>query len=149
MDLSQLLDIPIDDELPLEAYLKLEPPQPPIDEEKSKSAKSKGKAKPKTFTCLEDVLKEFASLKEVSFQPFIAEEYQKPRTKLLEDFPANPAPLDYFSLYFTDLLFYIITQNTNFYANSHRFGVTYLGYRCLSSLKDGVLTVGVGDGSEL
>ena len=82
MDLGQLLDILIDDQLPLEAYLRLELSQPPIDKEelqfpidekKLKSAKLKKKVK--TFTCLEDVLKEFASLKEVFFQPVIIKEY--------------------------------------------------------------------------
>ncbi|RFU23937.1 hypothetical protein B7463_g12401, partial [Scytalidium lignicola] len=66
------------DQLPIEAKLNLEPPEPPADE---KEPKPKIKARVNIYTSFEQVLQEFLPLDEVSFDPFSPEEYRGPRTK--------------------------------------------------------------------
>ncbi|RFU29044.1 hypothetical protein B7463_g7284, partial [Scytalidium lignicola] len=115
MDLISQLESSFVDQLPIEAKLNLEPPEPPADE---KEPKPKIKARVNIYTSFEQVLQEFLPLDEVSFDPFSPEEYRRPRTKLSKDFPKAATPLDFFSLYFTRAILQIITRNTNRYANA-------------------------------
>ena len=66
---------------------------------------------------LEDILLEFKSIDQVSYEPFQPEQPKRIATALLPPtFPTRPHPYEYFALFFTPTIFQCITTNTNRYA---------------------------------
>ena len=78
---------------------------------------------------LEDILDEFGPITEVSFKPFQIEDRQPAHALLPSNFPMNPHPYDFFTLFFTPSLIKTITTNTNRYASKQRIHIVVEGLR--------------------
>ena len=69
---------------------------------------------------LQEILDEFKIPDQVHFNPFQPEEYRKARSNIPSSFPTQPHPFDYFSLFWTDDIWNLITTNSNRYAAFQR-----------------------------
>ena len=78
---------------------------------------------------LEDILDEFGPINEVYFEPFQVEDQQPAHALLPSNFPPNPHPYDFFTLFFTPSLIKTITTNTNRYASKQRIYAVAEGLR--------------------
>jgi hypothetical protein len=86
----------------------------------SQASPNPKKRKRKKYDSLDQILDEFGDATAVHFDPFQPEPHQEAQAKLPQDFPPNPTPFDYFSLFFTPDIIHIITNNTNRYAARQR-----------------------------
>jgi hypothetical protein len=73
--------------------------------------------KARTF---EDIVAEFGSIDQVTFEPIKLETYQDAQALLPPTFKPTSSSFDYFTLFFTPDLFQTITTNTNRYTTIQR-----------------------------
>ena len=87
------------------------------------------KSKKRKAPSLEDILHEFGPINEVSYTPFQIKQLQPAKALLPSTFPTQLHLYDYFTLFLTNDLLYMITTNINQYANIHRIQVADKGLR--------------------
>ena len=83
---------------------------------------------------LEDIPDEFGPISEVHFEPFQVEDRQPAHALLPSNFPTNPHPFDFFTLFFTPSLIKTITTNINRYASKQRIQAVAKGSRVWTDL---------------
>ena len=76
---------------------------------------------------VDTLISEFGDLQSTQFEPFQPEKERPARAILPSNFPTQPAPSDYFNLFFTSDLFDLITRNTNKYAAIQRLDTAEKG----------------------
>jgi hypothetical protein len=91
---------------------------------KRKSPPTEGQLGPnkasKKTQLLEELFVNFGDLKSIQFEPFRPEQERLAEALLPSNFPTQPVPSDYFSLFFTSDIFDLIVRNTNKYASIQR-----------------------------
>ncbi len=93
---------------------------------------------------LQDILDEFGSIDQVTFEPIRLEPHRHAQALLPPSFTEHSHPYDYFALFFTPNLFQTITKNTNRYAAIHRIYAVQEGQREWSDLLVEELYVFIG-----
>lgn len=67
-----------------------------------------------------EIIEQYGDLKNIEFIPFPPEDKRAAKPLLPTTFPTKPTPADYFTLFFTDNVYDMITKNTNKYASIRR-----------------------------